>query len=1322
MISFDVNVTVSPQIYVAKNYGINGVIAINQLSILSDADLTNEILHEPANVFVEVDDPCFGEIVAADDFITFLNEVNSYLKNLSPFTYPVTIPLSDIPSFTNSSVNLIGNGFNLDNLELNITSTSEGGGSLNFDFNRDCGKFDLLCQFQIDNLIQMTDVETFRSIVPVFNIYNPHPLAYFRLEITALMTTGQEQTFSASSSCLPFVPCEKRKLCNRPFYIETKPDNPCTDYVIDIEESYAIDEYHQIIDNTLNHFRSLYAEQCMSTTETFNDSRTLSEHHFTLYNYDQAGNLASTIPPLGVHPITDINQLANAANYRKAPFPPYTPVYPNHDLSTNYSYNSFNNITNSTSVDFGEKKVWYDRLGRPLVTQDGRQANYQFFTSPDGSVQHIRYTYFVYDQLGRVIETGEIIKFSALTLMSDEIAASPELYQNWLDENDGTSVYVTKTIYDENYTQDGNVDDLFGSEPRLYLRNRISSVLHANNYSDRDGYHYQYATHYDYDIHGNVKTMLQEFKDLEDVGQSIKRIDYKYDLISGNVNELWYQHGKPDAFYHKYKYDADNRITSVETSHDRIIWDKDAAYIYYDHGPLARTELGKYTVQGCDYVYTLQGWIKGVNSNTLYSTRDPGKDGNPTQTHPNFAPDVVGYSLGYFENDYKSNFNFAQDVSFLASSPPPASSPPCPPSLNNLYNGNISHMVTAMKKDDGSLLDNLPSTYTYDQLHRIKSMQKYTAIDNVTNAWTNTTTPAFATAYSYDANGNITSLNRRDGTQEIDHLSYVYDANIKNRLVGLHDAVSPNPAIQGSITSLGNNNYTYDLGGNLRSDVSEKISRIEWDQNGKIRKIIREQDSPDMYPEIEYDYNGNGQRVRKTIKTDNNKVHKYSYYVYDAQGYVIAVFGANTSSNIQFQINEVHENEFHIYGSSRLGIKLTQKPTANLINYTDPKPDQTERIAGTRQYEITNHLGNVLATISDYKLLGNISSNQNSPFRPKYRADILSYADYYPFGWEMPDRHGSKNNYDYRYGFNGKEKDNEVAGNGNHYDYGFRVYNPRIARFLSVDPLTSSYPWYTPYQFAGNKPIANIDLDGLEETSYTRYLDKVYSNPTTAHAHNVESRAQAKAFLNWTGKVFYGILEGVMAIPNAVSDMHYAGRQYDVGNVEKGKEFDNKAKVEGNTIALDLVAGLALRGAFRAFKVPSNFSGLAKKTVYEAAENFKNVSRKKKPYMISTVVDGKTGKTYTGVNGGIKDATDIHPDLKNALPDKSLEDGWDDVANCAECDAVNQALHDKVNIKDISEMHTVQYDNISNGYIDVERCKNCKITTKEINTTSDKKF
>lgn len=63
--------------------------------------------------------------------------------------------------------------------------------------------------------------------------------------------------------------------------------------------------------------------------------------------------------------------------------------------------------------------------------------------------------------------------------------------------------------------------------------------------------------------------------------------------------------------------------------------------------------------------------------------------------------------------------------------------------------------------------------------------------------------------------------------------------------------------------------------------------------------------------------------------------------------------------------------------------------------------------------------------------------------------------------------------------------DNEIKGEGNQQDYGMRIYDPRLGRFLSVDPITSQYPQLTPYQFASNRPIDGIDLDGLEFYSAT---------------------------------------------------------------------------------------------------------------------------------------------------------------------------------------------------------------------------------------------
>ncbi|MDI9312562.1 MAG: RHS repeat-associated core domain-containing protein [Limnohabitans sp.] len=68
----------------------------------------------------------------------------------------------------------------------------------------------------------------------------------------------------------------------------------------------------------------------------------------------------------------------------------------------------------------------------------------------------------------------------------------------------------------------------------------------------------------------------------------------------------------------------------------------------------------------------------------------------------------------------------------------------------------------------------------------------------------------------------------------------------------------------------------------------------------------------------------------------------------------------------------------------------------------------------------------------------------------------------------------------YRFGFNGQEKNNDIYGRGTHLDFKFRMYDSRIARFNSNDPLKAKYPWLTPYQFASNTPIQAEDIEGGE--------------------------------------------------------------------------------------------------------------------------------------------------------------------------------------------------------------------------------------------------
>ncbi len=71
-------------------------------------------------------------------------------------------------------------------------------------------------------------------------------------------------------------------------------------------------------------------------------------------------------------------------------------------------------------------------------------------------------------------------------------------------------------------------------------------------------------------------------------------------------------------------------------------------------------------------------------------------------------------------------------------------------------------------------------------------------------------------------------------------------------------------------------------------------------------------------------------------------------------------------------------------------------------------------------------------------------------------------------------------NDDYRFGFNGQEKDNEIKGIGNSLSFKYRIYDSRLGKFLSVDPLEKEYPWNSTYAFAENRVIDGRDLEGAE--------------------------------------------------------------------------------------------------------------------------------------------------------------------------------------------------------------------------------------------------
>jgi len=212
----------------------------------------------------------------------------------------------------------------------------------------------------------------------------------------------------------------------------------------------------------------------------------------------------------------------------------------------------------------------------------------------------------------------------------------------------------------------------------------------------------------------------------------------------------------------------------------------------------------------------------------------------------------------------------------------------------------------------------------------------------------------------------------------------------------------------------------------------------------------------------------------------DDRTQTSTYYTYDAAGNPMARYTAITDSvdvGSGYQMTRLQLDEHSLYGSSRLGIDrystalyeidLAHGDTTIYTTNTD-----TIFEVGYRQYELTNHLGNVLATVSDKKLAIDCSADSNIA----YVAEVLSTTDYYPYGMLKPGR--QTNPAEYHFGYQGSEKDDEVKGTGNTYDFGARFYDSRLGRWMKMDAYRHAYSSVSPYAFVLNTPIRAVDPDG----------------------------------------------------------------------------------------------------------------------------------------------------------------------------------------------------------------------------------------------------
>ncbi len=598
----------------------------------------------------------------------------------------------------------------------------------------------------------------------------------------------------------------------------------------------AIDQSVQrCIDKALVGLRDEYDQVCGGVENLDEEIRVtypVDYIHFSLYYYDRAGRLVRTVPPKGV------NVLADSVASRS--------VNPLHTYATEYDYNSLGQLLRSKSPDRGESRFWYDRHGRLRFSQDARLAALS------------QYAYTKFDKLGRVVETG----VSSDSVAGEAFAADSNI-DNRLFPGSGTErVYIA-------YDTTTGVNYLDGS-PQRFTRNRVS-----RSWTDENA-----ETHYSYDVHGNIEWIAQIIPDFPETNY----IEYEYDLLSGNVNQVIYNRGRVDEFRHRYSYDADNALTRVETSYNGVIWDSDARYEYYPHGALRRIELGEDKLQGLDLSYTVHGQLKGINERTLTQANDPGRDGTRTYRHAAYAADSFAVVLNYNQNDFshgKSPLN-SGGADDLVGIP--------------LYDGNISGVELNVGKVTGAgkYEELTGTTYRYDQLGRLDSSRFHT-FNGGTDSW-NAFSQEYLTTYEYDANGNITRLIRHaddpgTGVTAMDSLEYHYKAGQSNRLDYLFDAVAGDPHTEDIENTQSAGNYEYDEIGNLIQDWDEGFMSMNWDAYGKVKSVNYRLP---IYPwRIKYTYDASGNRVKKRVlvgQTVNWNESSTTFYTYDAEGRVVAIY------------------------------------------------------------------------------------------------------------------------------------------------------------------------------------------------------------------------------------------------------------------------------------------------------------------------------------------------------------------------------------------------------------------------------------------------
>lgn len=291
--------------------------------------------------------------------------------------------------------------------------------------------------------------------------------------------------------------------------------------------------------------------------------------------------------------------------------------------------------------------------------------------------------------------------------------------------------------------------------------------------------------------------------------------------------------------------------------------------------------------------------------------------------------------------------------------------------------------------------------------------------------------------------------------------------------------------------------YSHDVHGNMES--MPHLTSMQWDYQDQLCEVDLGGGGTAYYV-----YSG-GERVRKVIKN-----------------------GTNIKDRIYLGSNEVYR-----YTSG--GSLQTERETLLLTNEREQlcQVDTLLVDAGTTlgsptqelRWQYSNHLGSAALELDTDGL-------------------IISYEEYHPFGTSAYRSGRSAAEVSLkRYRYVGKEWDDETGL----YYYGARYYAAWLCRFVSVDPLKDTYPQLSPYNYADNKPVNSVDIDGLQNPSSEKKAETL----------STENKATVKSIQSYIDSEITSLNASIKSIEDKTSAKIEDARGY--LEAIHGKAYDNQS-------------------------------------------------------------------------------------------------------------------------------------------------------------------